>query len=114
VSNFRRGDIVLVDFDPAKPNEVAKKRPAIVVTNNTANQFGTTLVVVPLSGDSTRVYPFQVLLPAEETGLNDDSKAQVEQVRAVGLARMGKKLGKVPEPLMQQIGQKIKLHLALE
>lgn len=114
MSNFRRGDIVLVDFDPAKPNEVAKKRPAVVVTNNTANQFGTTLVVVPLSSDSTRVYPFQVLLLAQDTGLKEDSKAQVEQLRAVGLARLGKKLGQVPEPLMEQIGQKIKLHLALE
>jgi mRNA interferase MazF len=110
----KRGEIYLVDFDPAKPTEVAKRRPAVVVTNNIANLHGTTVVVVPLSSDSTRIYPFQVLLPAEETGLETNSKAQVEQLRAVAKARLGRKLGTVSPALMQQIGKKIKLHLDLD
>lgn len=30
----RRGDIILVDFGVAPPFEVANKRPAIVISNN--------------------------------------------------------------------------------
>ena len=33
----------------------------------------------------TRVYPFQVLLPAADCGLPRDSKAQAEQVRSVAV-----------------------------
>ncbi|WP_105317281.1 type II toxin-antitoxin system PemK/MazF family toxin [Thermus tenuipuniceus] len=36
---LRRGDILLVDFDPGSPGEVAKVRPAILVTNDVANAY---------------------------------------------------------------------------
>lgn len=114
MSPIRRGEIFLVDFDPAKPNEVARKRPAIVVSNNVANQHGTTVMVVPLSSDSSRVYPFQLLLPSEETGLKYESKAQVEQMRAVSKVRLGAKLGVVPPELMKQVERRILLHLGIE
>lgn len=85
----------------------------MVVTNNTANLHGTTVVVAPLSSDSTRIYPFQVLLPAEGMGLETNSKAQVGQLSTVSKARLSHKLGTVLPALMQQIRRKIKLHLDL-
>ena len=111
VKIFFRGEIWLVDFEPARENEVNKTRPAIIITNNTANQFGTTLMVIPLTSNTNKIFPFQVLLPAEETGLDYDSKAQVEQMRAVGIARMQERLGKVDEVVLGQLENRIKLHL---
>ena len=34
---MRRGDIFLVDLDPAQGSEAAKRRPAVVVSNDGAN-----------------------------------------------------------------------------
>ena len=50
------------------------RRPAVTVSNNgadtTAERFGRGVVtVVPLTSNVERIYPFQVLLPAAETGL---------------------------------------------
>ena len=60
-----------------------------------------------------RVYPFQVLLPAAETGLRGDSKAQAEQVRAVAVERVGSRIGAVPPDVMASLDEALRLHLAL-
>src|SRR5680860_198145 len=76
---MRRGDIVWVDLDPARRTEANKRRPAVVVSNDGANrvaeQLGRGVVtVVPVTSNTTRVYPFQVLLPGERCGLLQNSK----------------------------------------
>src|SRR5437763_551098 len=55
-------------------------RPAVIVSNGGANTTPTRLgrgdvTVAPVTSNVDRVYPFQVLLPAELTGLTVDSKA---------------------------------------
>jgi len=71
------------------------------------------LTVVPVTSNIDQVYPFQVLLPAAETGLERDSKAQAEQVRSVAVERIGDRLGVVPAALMGRIDEALRLHLAL-
>jgi mRNA interferase MazF len=113
---MRRGEIRLVDLDPARGAESGNRRPAVIVSNDgaTATHLGRGVVtVVPVTSNVTRVYPFQVLLPSPRTGLERDSKAQAEQVRSVAVQRIGKKVGIVPPPLMMQINEALRLHLAL-
>ena len=69
--------------------------------------------MVPVTSTITRVYPFQVLLPANETGLRAESKAQAEQVRSVSVARLGQVIGKVPVHLMAHLDDALRLHLQL-
>ena len=62
--------------------------------NATASRLGRGVVtVVPVTSSTDRVYPFQVLLVAEQTGLSRDSKAQAEQVRSVAVERIGARVG---------------------
>ncbi|WP_417563980.1 type II toxin-antitoxin system PemK/MazF family toxin [Microbacterium sp.] len=115
---LRRGSIVLVRFDPAIGSEAAKTRPAVVVSNNTASatvvRTGRGVVtVVPVTSNVTHVYPFQVLLTAGSTGLARDSKAQVEQVRAVSVGRIERVIGWVSAEAMAQVDAAIRLHLAV-
>lgn len=115
---LRRGSIVLARFDPAIGSEAAKTRPAVVVSNNTANATVVrtgrgVITVVPVTSNVTRVYPFQVLLTAGSTGLAKDSKAQVEQVRAVSVIRIERVIGWAPTEAMAQVDAAIRLHLAV-
>ncbi|MGA2970635.1 MAG: type II toxin-antitoxin system PemK/MazF family toxin, partial [Acidimicrobiales bacterium] len=61
----------------------------------------------------SRVYPFQVLLPANVTGLEHDSKAQAEQVRSVSVERIGSAVGEVSQDMMAELDEALRLHLAL-
>ena len=110
---IRRGDILLVDFSPARSNEANFTRPAVVLTNNAANANNVVISVVPLTTNLGRIYPFQLLLPHQRTGLDEDSKAQVEQLRSVALSRAIRRLGFVPDDLMVQLSVRVREHLAL-
>ena len=113
-----RGEIRLVDLDPTQRGEADKRHPAVVVSNDGANTTAARLghgvvTVVPVTSNVDRVYPFQVLLPGAETGLDRDSKAQAEQVRSVSVERVSRKLGAVPPGLMLAVDDALRLHLAL-
>ena len=110
---LRRGDVVLVDFSPARAAEANYTRPAVVVTNNQANTFAPVVMVVPLTSNLTKIYPVQLFLPAERSGLDRDSKAQVELLRHVTLERIQKLLSHLPTDLMAQLDVRLRDHLAL-
>jgi len=113
-----RGEVRLVDLEPVRPGEANKRRPAVIVSNDRANGAATRLgrgvvTVVPVTSNVAKVYPFQVALPAAETGLRLDSKAQAEQIRAVSIDRIGGVLGHVPADLMSHLDDALRLHLSL-
>ena len=115
---MRRGEIVTVDLDPARGSEPSKTRPAVIVSNDTANSTAERLgrgviTVVPVTSDTERVYPFQVLLPAAATGLARESKAQAEQVRSVAVERVGRRVGRLPAALMVELDRALRIHLNL-
>ena len=115
---MRRGDIHLVDLEPARGSEANKRRPAVIVSNDAANATAGRLgrgviTVVPVTSNVERVFPFQVLLPAAETGLSRDSKAQAEQIRSFAIDRVGDRMGVVPNAFLLDIDEALRLHLAL-
>ncbi|MCX6511484.1 MAG: type II toxin-antitoxin system PemK/MazF family toxin [Actinobacteria bacterium] len=115
---MHRGEIYLVNFDPARSGEVNKQRPAVIVSNDGANSSAErrghgVITIVPMTSNVTRIYPFQVLIPADATGLDVDSKAQAEQVRSISVERLGLAIGQVPHELMEEIDEALRLHLAL-
>jgi len=76
-----RGEIRLVDLDPARTSATDNRRPAVIVSNDRANSTAARLgrgvvTVIPVTANVDRVYPIQVLLPKAVSGLDRDSKAQ--------------------------------------
>jgi mRNA interferase MazF len=115
---MNRGEIYLVDLDPAVGSEANRTRPAILVTNNAANRVADragrgVLAVVPVTSNITHVRPFQVLLHAAECGLRVDAKAQCEQIRALDFSRIGHRIGTVPPQVLKEIDRALRQQLAL-
>jgi mRNA interferase MazF len=115
---MQRGEIRLVALEPIQGAEANKRRPAVIVSNDGANATAARLgrgvvTVVPVTSSIDRVYPFQVLLRAIDTGLLRDSTAQAEQVRVVAIQRLGARVGAVPPTVMADLDEALRLHLAL-
>lgn len=113
-----RGEIRLTDLEPVRGSEANRRRPAVVVSNDRANVVADRLgrgvvTVVPVTSSVSRVFPFQTLLPAVDTGLRVDSKARAEQVRSVTVERVGPVVGRVPAHLMARLDDALRLHLRL-
>jgi len=109
----------MIDLDPARGSEADKLRPAVIVSNDAANATAARLgrgviTVVPVTSNVERLYPFQVMLPAGATGLPRDSKAQAEQIRSIAVERVGRRVGALPAPLVDQLDRALRMHLALQ
>ena len=90
----------------------------MIVSNDGANlaaqRAGRGVVtVVPVTSNTSAVHPFQVLLPAAASGLDRDSKAQAEQVRAIAVERLGPRVGALTPELVVALDEALRLHLAL-
>jgi len=53
----RAGDIVWIDFDPQSGREQAKRRPALVITEQSYNRASGLVIVCPLTS-RRKPYPF--------------------------------------------------------
>ncbi|THF70691.1 type II toxin-antitoxin system PemK/MazF family toxin [Deinococcus sp. Arct2-2] len=110
----RRGDIWLINYRPdGREGEAGQVHPGIVVSNNAANANAVLLMTVPLTSNVERMYVTNVLLPNQRTGLDYDSKAQLEAMRAANVTRFLKRLGHVPDDLMSEIDAKLRMHLGI-
>jgi mRNA interferase MazF len=57
----KQGDIVWLDFDPQTGHEQKGRRPALVVSNETFNNFSKLAIVYPIT-KTDKNYPFHVKL----------------------------------------------------
>lgn len=114
MASIRRGDLFLVNFDPAVGAEATKVRPAVVVSNDINNAHSPIVSIAPITSSVSRVYSFEVEVPARTGGFDLKSKVMPNQTRAVDKVRLLKKIGRLPPSLMQQVDRALKLHYDLK
>src|SRR5262245_66052255 len=90
-----RGEVWLVDFDPAVGAEIRKVRPALVVSVDSVGRLPLRLVV-PITDWKPQYtsYPWFTEIPADTSnGLSKDSGADAFQTKSVSLSRFVRHLG---------------------
>jgi mRNA interferase MazF len=122
----RRGEIYWVEFDPIKGNEQGGLRPALVIQQDTGNQFSPTTVVAAITRTlPPRPYPFVVVVEPAESGLPYRSAvncAQVATIQQSGPAsrfrapRDGdavRPIGALPDQKMAEVDAALRYNLGL-
>ena len=111
---MKRGDIYLVDFEPSVGGEPARKRPAVIITNNQANAHLSNLVVAPVTTNvADEPFPFDVVLPAGTCGLTETSRIQLNYIRGLNRSRISHYVGSLLRHQVQDMDRKLRTHLAL-
>ena len=113
-----RGEVWYADLDPVRGSEANKVRPVVIVSNDAYNAAARrlgrgVLTVVPLTSNVKRVLSFQVLVSKRGSGLAVDSKAQAEQVRAVGMGRLVNRAGKLSSEESAALDDALLVHLGI-
>jgi len=108
----RYGDVYDVNLEPVTGSEIGKSCPALVVSNDTNNEFSSTVTVIPISSLlPKKVYPFEVVIPAGTGGLTVDSRVKADQVRTVDKQRLIRLRGKLPAAYFPKVEKALKIHL---
>jgi mRNA interferase MazF len=86
----------LVSFDPAIGGEIQKTRPAVVLSNDTANTLLNRIQVVPVSSQINRLYPAEAYITLN----GERRKAMADQLTTISKLRLLRYLGSLsPEDL---------------
>ncbi|MFA5960623.1 MAG: type II toxin-antitoxin system PemK/MazF family toxin [Tatlockia sp.] len=112
---MKRGEIYFADLDPTVGDEIKKIRPVLIISNNANNNVANTITIIPITSNVNKVYPFEVLLNMNESGLAKTSKAQCHQIRTISKNRISNKKvqGVVGNSILTRITSALKLHLDL-
>ncbi len=110
-----RGDVFSARLDPTEGSEQAGTRPVVVVSRDSINANSPVVVIVPVTDASNvkRTYPSHAYLPKGSGGLQMDSVAKTEQVRAIQVSRFVGYYGRVDNEAVARIEEAIKITLAL-
>lgn len=104
-----RGEIWWVEFDPAVGSEIRKTRPAIVISNDMANQYMSRVQVIPLSSNVERIYPSETVV----TVGGQKSKAMADQIMTADKGRLKERCGKLTQADMAAVETVLKIQLGM-
>jgi mRNA interferase MazF len=105
----RRGEVWWVAFDASLSGEIRKTRPAVVVSNDTANRHLNRVQVVPLTSEVTKLYPGEAYVFLDETR----HKALADQISTAAKERMRERIGILEPGDMLAIGRAVMVQLGL-
>lgn len=105
----QRGDVWWVALDPTVGTEMQKSRPAIVVSNASANQFGLRVVVVPVTSNVARMFPGNAAVTVD----GRPGRAVGDQMRAVDKQRLLRRIGSLSADDLRAVEAALRLTLDL-
>ncbi len=109
----KRGDVFLVNFDPTVGAEIQKTRPALIIQNDIGNSVSPITIVAAITSTINNPYPFQVLLPAGEGGLDTNSVVTLNHIRSVDQKRLLRRLGRVSPAKLRAVDNAILISLGI-
>ncbi|TVQ26278.1 MAG: type II toxin-antitoxin system PemK/MazF family toxin [Spirochaetaceae bacterium] len=106
---MKRGEIWWVDFDRSVGGEIHKRHPAVIVSNDAANQFLNRVQVVPLTGSVGKLYPSEAYV----TFRGKQSKAMADQLTTVSKTRLIDRAGSLAAADMERVNHAITIQLGI-
>ncbi|MEA2018828.1 MAG: type II toxin-antitoxin system PemK/MazF family toxin [Campylobacterota bacterium] len=95
--DLNRGDIVGINLNPKKGDEIGKIRPCIIISDNESNQILDTIIVVPLSTQLIDdMKPFRLRL-IKRDNLDKDSDILLNHIRTISNKRVTSFIGKITD-----------------
>lgn len=112
MSEFKNGQIWLVNFDPSFGHEYKKVRPALIVQNNKFIVSSSLLTVIPISSQTDKKSELDILLKKDSLNrLFSDSMIKTKQISSFDKRRFVKFIGSLSEETMGQVKENIRIFL---
>jgi mRNA interferase MazF len=105
--------IFWANLNPTEGSEQSGTRPVLVISTEAVNQALPIVTIMSITSIKTgrKVFPIEVYLKANETGLPKDSIVMAHQIRAISKTRLGNKCGSIDnEEIREKINSVIKIY----
>ncbi len=106
---MKRSEVWWVNFDPSVGGEIRKKRPAVILSNDSSNRYLNRVQVVPLTSHTEKLYPSEALVTLNGT----QSKAMADQLATVSKMRLISCAGTISGEDMRKIEEAVRIQLGM-
>ena len=97
-----RGDIFWADLDPTQGHEQSGRRPVLVLSQDVFNERSGTVIAMAITSQPPTA-GFPLTLELTKVRLPKPSWVKITQIRTLSTRRLGGKIGRVPEEVLDQI-----------
>jgi len=105
--DLNRCDIVGINLNPKKGDEIGKVRPCIIISNDDENKILDTIIVIPLSTQLIDdMLPYRLRLVRRDN-LKKDSDILINHIRSISKKRVTSKIAKITDDEYQLIIQNL-------
>jgi mRNA interferase MazF len=98
-SSVERYAVYWVDLDPVRGSEIAKTRPALVISDDAMNRILSTVVVCPVTSRLHPRWPSRV----RTTVGGRDAEIAVDQIRTIDKSRLGERIDAIGEATAAEV-----------
>lgn len=114
MSTVKRGDIFYADLSPVVGSEQGGMRPVLIVQNDTGNKHSPTVIAAAITSQVGKArLPTHIELTGQSCGLSRDSVILLEQIRTIDKSRLREKMGRLDDPLMNEVDNAIAVSFGL-
>ena len=106
---MRKGEVRWVDFDPSVGGEIQKMRPAVIVSNDVANDRLNRVRVVPVTTNVERVFPGETIVEYGQGA----RKAMANQIMTAAKERFGRRIAVLDRGQLLKVENAILVQLGL-
>ena len=96
---IKRWSVYRANLDPVVGSEQGKSRPVLVISEDAINDLLNIVNVIPITTrkPGRRIYPNEVLIPANNFGLSNESIILCHQIRTLDKQRLSSLYGAVSD-----------------
>jgi mRNA interferase MazF len=105
----RRGDVYWVNLDRVVGSEIRKTRPAVIVSNDSCNRYGTRVVVLPITSNVGSLYPGEARVEVKGTL----GRALGDHIRSLDKSRLRARAGRLTAEEMSRVDEALAVTLDL-
>ncbi|HEX8279199.1 MAG TPA: type II toxin-antitoxin system PemK/MazF family toxin [Segetibacter sp.] len=107
-------EVWIADLNPAMGTEAGKIRPVVIVQTDLLNSFHPSIIVCPITTNvQHEAEILRVHLKKGMAKLKEDCDVLIDQIRAIDIRRLQKRLGSLPVEIENKIKQNLLIILDL-
>ncbi len=115
MTDFKTGDVFLVDFDPSVGHEYKKIRPGVVIQSEKTIKGSALITIMPITSQVSNCQKEDIKIKkSAANGLYADSLVKVGCIHSFDRKRFLKKIGDMPEEVMAKIGSYLCVHFNIK
>jgi mRNA interferase MazF len=102
----------MVNFNPGRGSEQKGVRPALIIQNDTGNQYAATTIIAAITS-TIKKYPVTVVVPRGKGGLKEESMINLAQILTIDKGRLIRKIGQIESEKIVEVDEAIKISLGV-